>query len=79
MVRKAYWSYLAFVVVISYNMIGSLVALCAIGPASGRLPGFFLAAVYWFAGVPGAWFLWCAQRSGKSLLTSLTSIISVEP
>lgn len=61
MVRSAYWAFLGFVIAITFNLIGSLVALCAMNGNDGRLTGFFLSAVYWFAGVPGAWILWYAR------------------
>jgi hypothetical protein len=68
MVRSAYWAFLGFVIAITFNLIGSLVALCAMNGNDGRLTGFFLSAVYWFAGVPGAWILWymrcCPPLSG---------------
>lgn len=57
-VRMCYWAYLGFLVAVLFNLFGSLVALCAMGQASGRLPAFFLAAVYASAGIPGAWILW---------------------
>ena len=68
MVRSAYWAFLGFVIAITFNLIGSLVALCAMNGNDGRLTGFFLSAVYWFAGVPGAWILWyarCGERPGS--------------
>ena len=58
MVRCCYFAFLGFIVTVFFNLFGSLVALCAMGQASGRLPAFFLAAVYVSAGVPGAWILW---------------------
>ncbi|BDA41493.1 Putative secretory carrier-associated membrane protein 1 [Coccomyxa sp. Obi] len=58
MVRCCYFAFLGFIVTVFYNLFGSLVALCAMGQASGRLPAFFLAAVYVSAGIPGAWILW---------------------
>ncbi len=58
MVRSCYFAFLGFIVAVLYNLFGSLVALCAMGQGSGRLPAFFLAAVYVSAGVPGAWILW---------------------
>jgi hypothetical protein len=57
-VRYCYWAFLGFLLAVSYNLFGSLVALCAMGPNAGRLPAFFLAAVYATAGIPGAWILW---------------------
>ena len=59
MVRQCYWAFLGFLVAVGFNLFGSLVALCAMGQSSGRLPAFFLAAVYASAGIPGAWILWC--------------------
>lgn len=71
MVRSAYWAFLGFVIAITFNLIGSLVALCAMNGNDGRLTGFFLSAVYWFAGVPGAWILWYARcGNGQSRLPS---------
>jgi hypothetical protein len=70
MVRSAYWAFLGFVIAITFNLIGSLVALCAMNGNDGRLTGFFLSAVYWFAGVPGAWILWymrCPPRPRPDL------------
>jgi hypothetical protein len=63
MVRQCYWAFLGFLVAVFFNLFGSLVALCAMGQASGRLPAFFLAAVYASAGIPGAWILWCVLQS----------------
>ena len=58
MVWACYWAYLGLFICLSFNLLGSLVALCAINAQENRLSAFFLAAVYWFAGVPGAWILW---------------------
>lgn len=57
-VRMCYWAFLGFLLAVLFNLFGSLVALCAMGQGSGRLPAFFLAAVYASAGIPGAWILW---------------------
>ena len=57
-VRYCYWAYLGLVWCLTFNWFGALIAMCAINPGSGRLFGFMLATVYWFAGVPGAWILW---------------------
>ena len=59
MVRFAYWSYLGFFVCITVNWFAALMAMCVISPGDNRLVGFLLACVYWFAGLPGAWVLWC--------------------
>ena len=58
MVRKAYFSWLGFFVAVTFNWFGSLMALCVINPSNGRLPGFLLANIYWFAGLAGSWILW---------------------
>ena len=60
MVTFAYAAYLGFFVCMSFNLFASLMALCVIGSGDSRLPGFLMACVYWFAGMPGAWFLWSA-------------------
>lgn len=58
MVRQAYFSWLGFLIAVTFNWFGALMALCIIDPNNGRLPGFLLANIYWFAGLPGAWILW---------------------
>ena len=57
-VRFCYWAFLGFNIAVLFNVFGSLVALCALGPGAGRLPAFFLSACYACAGIPGAWILW---------------------
>ncbi|KAK9819936.1 hypothetical protein WJX72_004131 [[Myrmecia] bisecta] len=57
-VRKGYYSFLGLMVCLTFNWFGALIAMCAINPGDGRLAGFFLATIYWLAGVPGAWILW---------------------
>ncbi|KAK9866559.1 hypothetical protein WJX84_008606 [Apatococcus fuscideae] len=71
-VRYCYWAYLGLVWCLTFNWFGALIAMCAINPGSGRLFGFMLATVYWFAGVPGAWILWYqriynASRNDRAL------------
>ena len=63
MVRKAYFAYLGFFVVVTFNWFASLMAMCVINPNDGRIAGFLLANLYWFAGLPGAWILWQAPHS----------------
>ena len=58
MVRKAYVAWLGFFVVVTFNWFASLMAMCVIDPGNGRIAGFLLANLYWFAGLPGAWILW---------------------
>lgn len=58
MVRYCYWAFLGFLIAVTWNWFGALLALCVINPSDGRLAGFLLATIYWFAGVPGAWILW---------------------
>jgi hypothetical protein len=58
MVTYCYWAFLGFFVAVTFNWFGSLMALCVINPGSGRIAGFLLATIYWFAGLPGAWILW---------------------
>lgn len=58
MVRSTYWSYLGLVLCMTFNLFGTLCALFAVKDGSAPITAFFLAAVYWFAGVPGAWILW---------------------
>ena len=62
MVTYCYWAFLGFFVAITFNWFGSLMALCVINPGSGRIVGFLLANIYWFAGLPGAWILWYGSR-----------------
>lgn len=62
MVRQAYFSWLGFLIAVTFNWFGALMALCIIDPNNGRLPGFLLANIYWFAGLPGAWILWQAPK-----------------
>lgn len=57
-VTKGYYSYLFLVVCMVFNCFGSLMALCVIGNADGRLSGWFLACIYMVAGVPIAWWAW---------------------
>ena len=65
MVRFAYWSYLGFFVCITVNWFAALMAMCVISPGDNRLVGFLLACVYWFAGLPGAWVLWCGPSASS--------------
>ena len=57
-VSKGYYSYLFMVLCMVFNCFGSLMALCVIGNADGRLSGWFLACIYMVAGVPIAWWAW---------------------
>lgn len=51
-VQVGWINFWAFTIVSLYNWIGSLVALITIGTKDGRLPGFFLALIYFLAGPP---------------------------
>ena len=67
MVTFAYWSYLGLLISLTWNAFAALMALCAINSSEGRLAGFLLAMIYWFAGVPGGWVLWWESHSTISL------------
>lgn len=57
-VTKGYYSYLGMMICMLFNFFGSLMALCIIGNADGRLSGWFLAIIYLVAGIPIGWWAW---------------------
>jgi len=66
-VRAGYRAFLGLLVCLTYNLAGVAAMFFAHKMAVAKFPALLMAAIYFFAGIPGAWVLWYMRLYGAAI------------
>jgi secretory carrier-associated membrane protein len=66
-VRAGYRAFLGLVACLTYNLVGVAAMFFAHKMDVKKFPALLMAAIYFFAGIPGAWVLWYMRLYGAAI------------